>query len=343
MRVEEITSEQRSEWDQFHEKFNRAGIFYQFAWQQLVSAVCRYTPVYLVARRSEAISGILPLFHVASGISGQRLISLPYAGNGGILAEDDASAAALLDYAVTLSDNLNLDYLELRGGFLADRRLALQDHYYTFILDLSPGPDELLKNCRKSMRKTIRKSLGNNLRLEYASCEDELKAFYRLHAIDMKRFGTPVQSFTWLRELTRTFPESHKIAKVIHGNKIIAMFLMRTYRSTVTEILGNDLPAYRHLYPNIFLQWKMIEDACEKHHAWYDFGRSIQESSTYFFKQGWNATPVPLRYGYYLRNRKSIPDTSQSNGRRQVFAKIWKHLPLPVTTWTGPKIRRLYP
>ena len=43
---------------------------------------------------------------------------------------------------------------------------------------------------------------------------------------------------------------------------------------------------------------------------------------------------------YYLHTAKKMPDTSQSNPKRQRFAKVWSKLPLGLTTTVGPLIRK---
>ena len=43
---------------------------------------------------------------------------------------------------------------------------------------------------------------------------------------------------------------------------------------------------------------------------------------------------------YYLYTAKMMPDTSQSNPKRQVFAKVWSKIPLRLKTTVGPLIRK---
>ncbi|MBN2415904.1 GNAT family N-acetyltransferase [bacterium] len=238
---------------------------------------------------------------------------------------------------------MQLDYLELRGGYINRSLVTPRDHYYSFRLDLSPGPEALLSGMRKSMRRAVKRSLENGLTMETIAGDGAVDEFYRLHARDMRRFGTPVQSRRWIEALCSRFPEHHRFTRVKHRGKVVAMFLIRKFADTVSEVIGNDLPAYRDLTPNIFIEWQLIRTACSEGFRYYNFGRSIRESGTYFFKEGWNAVPVPLPYGYYLHRGRSIPDTSQSSGSRTMIARIWKRLPLAVVNRVGPKIRWLYP
>src|SRR5262249_20775428 len=56
--------------------------------------------------------GYLPLSYVQSWIFGRRLASLPYLNSGGVQADHQRAADALIDRAVRLADELEVKQLE---------------------------------------------------------------------------------------------------------------------------------------------------------------------------------------------------------------------------------------
>ena len=56
----------------------------------------------------------MPLCYVRSLLFGRFLVSLPYLNTGGVLADDEKIAMALIDRAVELADRLKVRHLELR-------------------------------------------------------------------------------------------------------------------------------------------------------------------------------------------------------------------------------------
>ena len=57
-------------------------------------------PIYFAARREGTIVGVLPTVLLNSWLFGRALVSLPFLNYGGVLADDDAAARALLDAAM---------------------------------------------------------------------------------------------------------------------------------------------------------------------------------------------------------------------------------------------------
>ncbi len=340
MIVEPLQKADEKTWDSFVSDSREGTLFHLTGWKSLVEKVCRHEALYLTAKEGGEWKGVLPLFLVKHPWAGRRLVSVPYAVLGSVCTDSPEAEKALLDRAVGLALEKGASYLELRdmrertGPFRTDRQ------YVTFHLDLAHEPDRILSEMRKSHRRVL-KSFNSGLTLDLD--DRDIDSFYRFYASDQHRFGTPVQGYAWIKGIFETFPEWHSLAKVVFEGKTIAYFMVRRYKGVVSEVLGNDLREYRHLHPNPFMEWGLIQDACRKGYRIYDFGRSLTDSGPYHFKEGWGARAVPLCYHFYLNGRTDIPDTSQKSGSRRRFSAVWRRLPLPVASWLGPKIRRLYP
>ena len=72
----------------------------------------------------------------------------------------------------------------------------------------------------------------------------------------------------------------------------------------------------------------------------FDFGRSTRDSGTFQFKQRWGAAPTTLHWQRLnLRGDGSMEEPT-SDGKYQRAVEIWKRIPVPVTRWIGPALRK---
>jgi hypothetical protein len=263
------------------------------------------------------------------------------------------------------------------------RQLIKYGSYFTFRLNLNPDPEELWRSIRSTNRTYIRRAEKTDLQVilyskdferfyevyslgqrnlgtpiqSYRWLKDLFFDFPENHYIAIAEYrgntvatffvryylGTPIQSYRWLKDLFFDFPENHYIAIAEYRGNTVATFFVRYYKNAVSYVFGYALEEYRHLYPNYVVLWKLIQDACRREYKWFVLGRSVKSSGTYFFKEGWRATPIELSYQRYLNKSKHIPDTSQESPRRQIFAKMWGNLPLTVANRLGPFIRKCFP
>jgi FemAB-related protein (PEP-CTERM system-associated) len=344
LRVREIETGDFDSWDRFVERLPEESFHHQLRWRELMARMYggTLTPVYLVAERGDSIEGVLPLFIFRHRLFGNKAISLPFSTHGGCRALSDEAERALVDEAVELTKGADLEYLELRNEReIPMGSLRTSGRYFTLRLELCSDYDVLLKGFRKTTQRYVRRSRENELDVKMFS--DDIKGFNRIYSIGQRNLGTPSSGLKWLRLLFELFPDNHRIAEVSFRGKLIAAVLLRLYKSTVSYVIGASLPDYRRLYPNYRLFGAVLRHSCEQGYRYFDFGRSIESSGTFFFKTGWGAEPVQLHYQYYLHKNKAIPDTSQASRKRAMFAMLWKRLPLVVANAAGPAIRGYFP
>jgi len=339
--VRNLKENEHKLWDRFVMQHPGTSFFFLSGVKSLIAERYGYRPRYLVAWNGSRIEGILPLFDIRQFGFGRRLISIPHSVYGGICANSEDAAAALQDHAINLADELHVRYLELRQQEQRSGPWMTRSMYCTFHLHLQAGEEQIWKNMRKSLRRSIIKAQKNGLSVDFDS--RDIRAFYHFYRQDQKRFGTPVQEYGWYHDLFCRFPENHLIARVLFQKQVIAQFLVRRFKGRISETVGNDVQSLRHLNPNSFLEWELIRYACANRFSIYDFGRSIRYSGTYHFKQGWGGEEVGLHYLYFSHHPKKVMDASQCNPKREWFARGWRILPMAVVRFAGPAIRRRYP
>ncbi len=343
IKIKEIDSKDFSRWDRFVESKKEASFHHSIRWRIFIEKMYgdRLHPIYLMAYNSD-IEAVLPLFIYKHRPFGKKLISIPFSTNGGCISQTNDAEMHLVQQAIALTRKFNLDYLELRNQKVCQMdNLVTDNSYFTLRLLLENDFDNLQKKFRSTTKRYIRRAQENDLDIQLSS--EDLNGFYHLYALGSKNLGTPSLGLQYIKTLFTSFREYHQIASVHHKDQLIGAILLRTYRNTVSYILGASIPEYRYLYPNYLLFASVLKYFSERGFENFDFGRSVQSSGTYFFKLGWGATPIQYHYQYYLHRMKKIPSTSQDNSRRKQFTKIWKYLPFFVADWLGPKIRRNYP
>ena len=99
--------------------------FHLSGWSRAVAKGCGQANHYLIAEHGAAIVGALPLTAVHSPLFGRALVSSAFAVGGGVLADDEGVAKALVDEAVAMAERLTCPTLELRGGMMAVGRLPM--------------------------------------------------------------------------------------------------------------------------------------------------------------------------------------------------------------------------
>ena len=301
-------------------------------------------PVYcLEAVEGGKTLGILPLAYVRSLLFGRFLISLPYLNYGGPVAESDAAAAALIDRAVALADELDVRYLELRNERAYEHPAlghtsAAKTHMR---LPLPGTAEELWRQLPAKVRNQVRKAEKGELAVAWGR-QELLPEFYSVFAHNMRDLGTPVYGRRLFRAVLDAFPGRAEFCVVRAGRRAVAAGLV-LHGWGVSEVpSASSLRRYNCTNANMLMYWHLLVRAVERRQEVFDFGRSGEDSTTYRFKKQWGATPSPAEWQYYLR-KGGIKDMRPDNPRYGRLIAIWKRLPVALTRWIGPHIVRGIP
>jgi hypothetical protein len=84
-----------ADWDAYVRDRTTATAYHFSGWPRLIARACGHEPRLLAAERDGRITGVLPLILMRSRLFGRFAVSLPFLNAGGILADDEESAAAL--------------------------------------------------------------------------------------------------------------------------------------------------------------------------------------------------------------------------------------------------------
>ena len=288
--------------------------------------------------------GFLPLAYVSSMLFGRFLVSLPYLNSNGVVAQSADVQSLLVSRAVSLADELNVRYLELRHEHPIDHpdlNAALTTKVH-MRLPLPQTAGQLWKGFDPKVRNQVRKGEKHGFTVEWGGAK-LLGSFYEVLSANMRDLGTPVYGKVLFREILAAFPETAEICLLTHGGKPAAAALL-LHGWGVTEVpTASALREYNPTCVNMLMYWKLLERSVERGQAMFDFGRSTTEGNTFRFKKQWGAEPHPGVWQYAVKDGEAATEMRPDNPRYQRAIRVWQRLPIRLTRYLGPVIVRGIP
>jgi FemAB-related protein (PEP-CTERM system-associated) len=268
---------------------------------------------------------------------------LPYLNTGGVMAEDPAVAAALIDRAVALANELGVRYLELRHEQPLEHPAlsARRTEKVHMRLPLPEQASELWNQLNAKVRNQIRKGQKNDLQVVWGG-QELLKEFYYVFSRNMRDLGTPVYGRALFERVLYHFPDRAEFC-VVRSQGCSAAAALLLHGWGVSEVpSASSLREFNPTCANMLMYWHLLERAIQRGQDLFDFGRSSADSNTYRFKKQWGAEPHPATWQYYVRQGR-IDAVRPDNPRYQRVIRLWQRLPVALTRLIGPPIVRGIP
>lgn len=313
------------------------------SWLGVLAGGLRHTVYCVEAEEDGRTCGLLPLAYVRSLLFGRFLVSLPYLNSAGVLADNPAVGATLIDRAVTLADELKVRYLELRHEQPVEypaltERMTGKVHMR---LALPAREGELWDRLPAKVRNQVRKGQKCGLEVAWGG-EELLGEFYAVFSRNMRDLGTPVYGRRLFTDILRQFPGQAELCVVRSGGRPAAAALL-LHGQGVSEVpSASCLREFNLTCANMLMYWHLLERAVQRRQAVFDFGRSSVDGNTYRFKKQWGAEPAPATWQYYVRHG-SIAAVRPDNPRYGRMIRLWQRLPVALTRLIGPSIVRGIP
>jgi serine/alanine adding enzyme len=326
-------------WDTYTEHSPKATFCHHSGWRSIIMRAYGHHPLYLAARSDGQTRGIFPLFEVKSRLFGKSLTSMPFLDYGGICADDKAFAHLLQEQALGLMQAHGVDVVELRQCEPVEQGASLRLDKVSMILDLSPGVEGLWRSFPGSVRNHVRKAQKSGLRTSIGGGE-LLAEFYPIFAANMRELGSPVHHRAFFAHIFAEFGPQAKLVLVRDGQRAVGGLVCLFFKDTATVPWSSSLRQCFSKCPNNLLYWEAMQYACARGCKRFDFGRSSVGSGTYIFKHQWGAQPVQIYWHLLGRNGNQSLAFSTNNPKYHIILETWKRLPLSVTKWLGPRIRK---
>lgn len=305
-----IEKENMPQWDAFVKGHPYGWICHLSGWKEVIEKSFKHIKGHFLAIRDEnsrTITGGIPVYVVKSWLTGNRLVSIPFAQLCDPLISTQQDMDMLLGPLVDIYQQNRCNYIEIRStfsdictGITVLKRSASYKHHY---LLLNRDPEELKKSFHaKSIRPRISKAIKNQLALAVASSEYDLCQFYKLLFYSRKRLGLPPIPYHFFKALWETFGNTRKLSVLLamYKTRPIAGTLIFKFNNKMSSEFIADDTAYRHLYPVHFLDWESIKLASAEGCGLFSFGRTnIDNKSLTTFKNSWGTVSTDLNTYYY--------------------------------------------
>jgi CelD/BcsL family acetyltransferase involved in cellulose biosynthesis len=174
-----------------------------------------------------------------------------------------------------------------------------------------------------------------------------LEPFYTVFCRFTREAGTPVFGRSFLQNVVTEFAGSFNIVVVWLEDTPVGGYFQLELGDTAYGIWGAALRDYLNLRPVHLAMWEIMANLTEHGFACLDMGRSPANSNASQFKGQWGGMRAPV-YQQVQRLNDRYREDAVANGVDQdesfrLFMRVWPKLPLSVTQYIGPHLRRHLP
>jgi len=342
MRARVLKTGESQKWDEFVMKEPYAIAWQLFEWSHLVKKHFKAEFFPLVIEDNENIIGVLPVYIIKPLKGRPRMISVPHAVAGGMLAEDPQVRKVLLEAAVKIGLDTGAQGLTLKQYKLKiEADFTTDDNYYNRELSLVGGSEAVWGRITQENRDSILATEGEPLILEYPA--GDLNSFYRFLLRHHRRKGVPCVSQQWIRDLVDLGMYSAAVLK--RDNRIVAATMIKEFKDTVSfpftcssgDTRADHLPVYR-------LYWALMIKYSEMAFSICHSGRISKTDDVDPYRLGWGGKKHTYYYQYYPpRDQQTTEFVQKRSWKRNLFSSVWKLMPLPVAGFLGPYVVRQFP
>jgi GNAT acetyltransferase-like protein len=332
--IDAVTTPTDAEWSAVWQACDHATYFHSPEWARLWAShgANRTRPTPKLVKFSDGRSAVIPLSH-ESKLGGllSRYVSSSEGTFGGWLSREPLT----IDHGLLLLDWLlkrqgkNLvwrmnpyDDLAFRAGRMLDIDCRPDE---THALDLRVGLDALFKRFKSAFRSHIRKALDRGgFEVAPATTLEDWHAYYRVYQDSLQRWGHDKnEGYAWrLFEGLYSLRSPHvKLWLARSAGEIVSGNICFYAKRHVVYWHGSTLK--EHLPSNVakLVMYEAIKDAVAAGHHWFDFNPSAGLSGVKFFKEGFNAQPLPAPIVYVDTTLKQLARSCAARMKVQ-YAKL---------------------
>uniref|UniRef100_A0A7V3JAN7 GNAT family N-acetyltransferase n=1 Tax=candidate division CPR3 bacterium TaxID=2268181 RepID=A0A7V3JAN7_UNCC3 len=324
-------------WDQFVESHPYGWVCHLSGWKRALEAAFPHMRGHYLALVDDSgeIQAGLPLFEVRSPITGNRLVSIPFATLCDPLVQTRVQWDILLEKAKELAKRTKVAWMEIRAyrntAFLNDSNLTPYMRFKNHYLLLNKPTEELFRSFHPStVRYMIKKASKLPCEIKEADIEEEVQSFYRLYTITRKRLGLPPQPlrffFLW-RELGA---ENIKFLLALLSGKPIAALMLLVFKERASWEAVGLVDEARSSGIGYLLVWEAIKKAHIEGKKIFDFGRTtVENQGLMAFKSRWGTQVMDLPQFYWPEKRPTQRERLMDHWESRM-RKICSKFPTPI-------------
>jgi len=279
----------------------------------------------------------------------REIVSLPYCDAGGVLADDPAIEAVLLQHALKMFYPAKLVIRSTRPFADFSPKSIVNRQKVRMILSLPKSSEKLLASLKAKVRSQVKKAYKNGLtsKMESLNLLDE---FYSIFSENMRKLGSPVHSKRWINAILKMYGNRAHVAVVyMPDGQPAAAGIILCHPRMVSIPWASSLREFNRSNPNMMLYWTFLKFASDNGYPAFDFGRSTPDEGTFRFKKQWGAEPHPLYWADFNckpdpinDNLCPIPDkgSSGTSTTRKIVESTIMKMPVSMSTALGSLTRK---
>ena len=328
-------------WSAFVAAHSKATVFHHPRWLSSLADTYGYQPLALTSTGPNApLSDGIVFCKVRSRITGNRLVSLPFADHCELLVNDQSNSPEFTEWMRSETEKENWRYVEVRPISWspdANSQLTSGNSYWYHTLELTSPIEQIFRSLHKdSLQRRIRHAERERLSYVAGRSEELLSDFYRLLLITKRRHHLPPQPRAWFRNLISKMGDYLQIHVARKDSRPIAALLTLRHRNMAVYKYGCSDERFHHLAGIPFLFWRFIEESKTGGAEQIDFGRSdLDQEGLINFKDHFGTTRRMITYWRYSRVEFRLPHEGWSVARR-----LFSVLPDALSPITGSIVYR---
>ena len=279
-------------------------IFHHTEWLRLLSSQYRYAMrAFCVVDEQDRIVAGLPCAHIASRLTGKRLVALPFSDLCPVATLDTAGDDAVKLLVSSVRDQhsrlqINVEVRDVVPGLPTSGK-----EFYHHEIRLNSDIETIRAGLRQNIRRDIKRAEREGITVRQGTSVNDLDAFYALHLQTRRRQGVPTQPKRFIRRFAGLFEAGLGFVLLAEYEGVpVASAVYLHWGDTLTYKYGASTPEHLKKRPNHAIFMEAIRWGCERGMTTIDLGRTdLDNPGLRAFKQGWGGDERRLAYSSLSR------------------------------------------
>ncbi len=302
-----LSESEFDEYDQFVQSHPHGWITSSSGWIKVLESSfpqLRCCTVLLRRGVNGPICGALPLCNVKSVLTGNRLVSMPFATLSDPLLNSDEDWSVLHSKILELMNITRSNHIELHVSFSKTKenipieKYVVKTVYKCHNINLDQSIDDIYKKLHRTcVRQNISHAEKSGVKIRSVDDLKGVQVFYQLYRTTRKRLSLPAMPLVFFESIWKTFYPSDQVMFLIaevNKQPAVSMMFFKYGNRVSAEAMGwnTSFTSYR---PVAFIYWEGIKNAHYQGYKFFDLGRTDPHNKSLMdFKARWGAMVVDL-------------------------------------------------
>jgi Acetyltransferase (GNAT) domain len=323
-------------WDKFVESHPFGWVCHLSGWKQVLEKSFKHMKGYyfVLVDENDNIKAGLPIYEVKSWLTGNRLVSIPFATLCDPLISKSEEMAILVEAVFEYFKDAKYSYVEIRTLAATSlikniglKKVALYKYHY---LSLENELEQIKSSFPSKTRYNIRRSMKSGLTVRKAENELDLLNFYKLYCKTRKRLSLPSQPYRYLLNLYNFISLAEKGTLLLgekSGHLVVGGIFLK-FKKRFSDEFRAWGRKYNELRPNYYLYWEAIQLAHSEGYEKFDFGRTSKHNTGLMdFKGCWGTQVRDLPQYFWPENIARKKSEREKSFGYMLVSNVSKRLP----------------